>query len=549
MSAPSAPPRTVICVGDVHGYITKLESLWSNLQSALPADAFATALVIFLGDYNDRGPHTRRVLDFLLALPARHPAQRHVFLCGNHDLAFAAFVGVLPLPPDGFPFSATWDEYVHNEQHEGWFRGPGYEGMHVQGRRWGGVIKERWNHKKGLPYRGSIYDAQPTFESYGVAHGSPVHAGLERSIDLNEQLRVLRTRDTRVPKIPMLSGRQEVWNTPKNASANALCCIMQFREEASMDLTGKHTIVVSGHHGKLHIDGLRFIIDEGGGGAGFAFFSGTVLSCAGAPGKVLVPGGGSGDLLSSAEPAVETPVQLEEPQIPDGELVVEEKVISSVAEASSSVEVEEKSEPSEVIEGTGETKTDGVAIKVKAPLVEEKPRVIPTPGDGQRIYEIDPMLEGFRNHLDYRYSEYKRMRAAIDQHEGGLDAFSRGYEKLGFTRSDNRFPLLFSALKVLPTENGLLEHMIHLLAYTFLQVEPQNEYGVWEIFLPNNADGSPAIPHGSRVKIRMDTPSGVKDSIPAWIKFSVQAPGEIPYNGIYYDPPEEVPCYEFFCTE
>lgn len=38
----------------------------------------------------------------------------------------------------------------------------------------------------------------------------------------------------------------------------------------------------------------------------------------------------------------------------------------------------------------------------------------------------------------------------------------------------------------------------------------------------------------------MDTPSGIKDSISAWIKFSVQAPGEIPYNGIYYDPPEEV---------
>ncbi|KAG2406167.1 1,4-alpha-glucan-branching enzyme 1 [Vigna angularis] len=41
-------------------------------------------------------------------------------------------------------------------------------------------------------------------------------------------------------------------------------------------------------------------------------------------------------------------------------------------------------------------------------------------------------------------------------------------------------------------------------------------------------------------RIRMDTPSGVKDSIPAWIKFSVQAPGEIPYSGIYYDPPEEI---------
>lgn len=43
----------------------------------------------------------------------------------------------------------------------------------------------------------------------------------------------------------------------------------------------------------------------------------------------------------------------------------------------------------------------------------------------------------------------------------------------------------------------------------------------------------------------MDTPSGIKDSIPAWIKFSVQAPGEIPYNGIYYDPPEEVLAWSF----
>lgn len=38
----------------------------------------------------------------------------------------------------------------------------------------------------------------------------------------------------------------------------------------------------------------------------------------------------------------------------------------------------------------------------------------------------------------------------------------------------------------------------------------------------------------------MDTPSGVKDSIPAWINYSLQLPDEIPYNGIYYDPPEEV---------
>lgn len=27
---------------------------------------------------------------------------------------------------------------------------------------------------------------------------------------------------------------------------------------------------------------------------------------------------------------------------------------------------------------------------------------IPPPGTGQKIYEIDPLLKGFRDHLDYR---------------------------------------------------------------------------------------------------------------------------------------------------
>ena len=36
--------------------------------------------------------------------------------------------------------------------------------------------------------------------------------------------------------------------------------------------------------------------------------------------------------------------------------------------------------------------------------------------------------------LCYSFGQYKKMRKAIDMHEGGLDLFSRGYEKMGFTR-------------------------------------------------------------------------------------------------------------------
>jgi 1,4-alpha-glucan branching enzyme len=65
----------------------------------------------------------------------------------------------------------------------------------------------------------------------------------------------------------------------------------------------------------------------------------------------------------------------------------------------------------------------------------DKPKIIPPPGTGQKIYEIDPFLEPYRQHLDFRYGQYKKIREEIDKYEGGLDAFSRGYEKLGFTRS------------------------------------------------------------------------------------------------------------------
>ncbi|KAF3774110.1 1-4-alpha-glucan-branching enzyme 2-1 [Nymphaea thermarum] len=47
----------------------------------------------------------------------------------------------------------------------------------------------------------------------------------------------------------------------------------------------------------------------------------------------------------------------------------------------------------------------------------------------------------------------------------------------------------------------------------------QNEFGVWEIFLPNNADGSPPIPHGSRVKEpKINTYANFRDEVLPRIK-------------------------------
>jgi hypothetical protein len=171
-SEPSTKPKVVCCIGDIHGHINKLQSLWSNLQSQIDPQDFKTALIIFLGDYCDRGPHTRQVIDFLVRLPSTYPDQTHVFLSGNHEFGFAAFLRVLPRPPDeGFEFSEAWKEYEGNEEREGWFKGNGYEDMHLRGRMWGGTTKDRFD-AYGIEFMGSVYDARPTFESYGVPHGS-----------------------------------------------------------------------------------------------------------------------------------------------------------------------------------------------------------------------------------------------------------------------------------------------------------------------------------------------------------------------------------------
>lgn len=284
--ATTTKPRTVCCVGDIHGYVTKLQNLWSNLEKTVGPSDFQSALIIFLGDYCDRGPHTDKVIDFLISLPSKYPNQTHVFLCGNHDLAFAAFLGLLPSPIDGSDFSETWKEYEMNEERERWYKGEGYETMHLQGRRWAGRMIG-FNRAKNTDYQGSIYDAAPTFESYGVPHGSAdlrkavpdehkkfladlvwvheednvsieteeglqkckliaVHAGLEKGKGVKEQLNYLKAKDTRIPKVEPLSGRKNVWDIPE-------------------ELSKTPTIVVSGHHAKVHVEELRLIIDRGGG--------------------------------------------------------------------------------------------------------------------------------------------------------------------------------------------------------------------------------------------------------------------------------------------
>jgi 1,4-alpha-glucan branching enzyme len=67
----------------------------------------------------------------------------------------------------------------------------------------------------------------------------------------------------------------------------------------------------------------------------------------------------------------------------------------------------------------------------------------------------------------------------------------------------------------------------------------KNKFGVWTIELPDTADGMPAIPHKSRVKVRLQHWDGwTIDLVPAWIRCTQMPEGHgSTFDGIHWDPP------------
>jgi serine/threonine protein phosphatase 1 len=69
----------IFAVGDIHGCLDKLVSLMDIIDVDLKKET-----LVFMGDYIDRGPHSKEVVDYLIDLA--RGGNRVVFLKGNHEL-------------------------------------------------------------------------------------------------------------------------------------------------------------------------------------------------------------------------------------------------------------------------------------------------------------------------------------------------------------------------------------------------------------------------------------------------------------------------------
>ena len=102
----------IYAIGDIHGYPDALEAMLAKIHVDIKENHSQTAVIVFLGDYVDRGPDSKAVLDCLVREKGLEQSDgiKRVFLTGNHDLALSGFIK----NPVGSHFSSFFIAALNN---------------------------------------------------------------------------------------------------------------------------------------------------------------------------------------------------------------------------------------------------------------------------------------------------------------------------------------------------------------------------------------------------------------------------------------------------
>jgi serine/threonine protein phosphatase 1 len=82
--------RRIYAIGDVHGCIDLVRQVQADILADLKNRPHPDPLILFVGDYTDRGPDSLGVIDHLMSMQTSGPES--IFLFGNHDLCFLDYL-------------------------------------------------------------------------------------------------------------------------------------------------------------------------------------------------------------------------------------------------------------------------------------------------------------------------------------------------------------------------------------------------------------------------------------------------------------------------
>lgn len=102
MTGDSTEGHRLYAVGDIHGRLDLLTEMLGRIRADLAARPHPRPRLLFLGDYVDRGPDSRGVIDALIGV--RDSDLPATFLLGNHDSYITAYLR----DPDWYDRTYHW---------------------------------------------------------------------------------------------------------------------------------------------------------------------------------------------------------------------------------------------------------------------------------------------------------------------------------------------------------------------------------------------------------------------------------------------------------
>jgi len=153
--------------------------------------------------------------------------------------------------------------------------------------------------------------------------------------------------------------------------------------------------------------------------------------------------------------------------------------------------------------------------------------------DDLPVMHNDPYLGNYKEHFEIKQNLFLKRLDEIIKNEGSLINYAHSYKDNGL---------------IVKPDGILYREWLPCAKEVFLFGEfnnwnrqqhacKRNEYGIWEVFLPN-VDGKMPIAHNTKVKIHVRKPDdNWVDKIPACIRYAHQNPVDQSFDGAHWHSP------------
>ncbi|XP_031428877.1 1,4-alpha-glucan-branching enzyme [Clupea harengus] len=152
------------------------------------------------------------------------------------------------------------------------------------------------------------------------------------------------------------------------------------------------------------------------------------------------------------------------------------------------------------------------------------------------LLQMDPLLKPYEKDFLRRSKQLQKQLQLFEEAEGGFDQFTRGYTHFGIQRQPDN-SLIFKEWA--PAAEALFLTGDFNGWNNFSHPYTKRDFGKWQLHLPPQEDNSPAVAHGSKLKVVVHTKEGERlYRISPWAKYVTQHEKSVIYDWVHWDPPQ-----------